>query len=169
MRTVFPVEAVAKVAKPHLGEKIPTAYGYIVDQAGTVYGMHRPHFHGVVLAALYPDLALQWTSKHHEEKLEFPEDFDYLRVMMFQEFELDHSCKLPIIRIGSTRMIGPPTIDIPDEGVPVTEPQFRAVQAVMRHIGIRPADEVQASLRDMKLRDAYLILEQRIVNAAPDA
>lgn len=164
-RKVWPIERVATVSTT---SPPVFAEGYLVDAAGTVYAAPHRFFHGVMLACLYPELALAYlrppmVRNAKEAPLEFPEDLNEIDCRAFQDFELAHASKLPVIRICRARMLGPTSLDIPGDDISITNAQYQAVVSVLNTLGVGRNDEVSTNLRDMTRTEALKLLMAKIV------
>lgn len=74
-----------------------TPCGYIISEDGTIYSMTERYVHGTILAILFPE-------KAKECGYEPPtKEYD---VYHYQNFELDHSHEMPIVRVSISALHG---------------------------------------------------------------
>ena len=114
-----------------------TPYGYIIAEDGLIYSMTRQYVHGTILALLFPEKAL-------EEGYE-PPTRDY-NVYHYQNFELDHSHNLPIVRV-SISISG--LLNISKSDKPITKEQRMALSKVFATQGIKLQQQVNTEGGEM--------------------
>lgn len=121
-------------------------YGYWITPDGTIYALMYAFWHGAVLALLYPDVA-------RDAGYILPDTPDDVDVFLFQNFELDYSKTLPVVRISGTRL-GYVTIDRGSE--PATQSQVTAVQQVVKLLGLQGYDTVMTDrLGEIPIHELY--------------
>ena len=155
----FPVGAVP-VFSPH---------GYVVTKNGTTYALLYQWYHGVVIAMLHPELLpttlVDYDSEYVEDTLvrklgtgrylTMPEDRDDINVFDFQKFEGEVHSKLGLIRICPSRMMGPPSVDLPEEAC--TPEQQEALRLIMtKALGYKSSQEIAMNHRDTSLKKCLL-------------
>lgn len=144
---------VALVVQPD--EPVPySAGGYIIDDNGVTYVLLRRMWHGVVLAALYPNVA-------EAEGYSLPDDIEDINVLHFQEFELDHHELFPVIRICPSRLNGRMSIDRYSR--PATKSQIDAVYQVFKATGHQAHDKVTVECGQIKVCDVGDYLKHETV------
>ena len=152
------------------GEEPPySPWGYIVTTDGTAYALTRQYWHGAVLALLFPELLAAYrveedwnddddwndNASYKGAPLLMPDEPDDLNVFEFQQFEFSLHGKLDVIRICPTRMTGPCSIDLPENGC--TVPQREMLRVVLTKVlGLSLNDEVATDHRDMTVRQCLV-------------
>ncbi len=142
------LERVTHITKPP-EEPLYSPHGYVIAEDGTTYSLLYPWWHGAVLALLYPDHA-------REAGYKMPNEVDELNVYEFQRFELDNHNLFPVVRICSSRILSPCTLD--RGGKPVTEAQTEAVRLVFKALGMGARDPVTTDHKDMRVSDVWAFL-----------
>jgi len=156
---VFSINDVAIVCAA--GTPPYTPYGYLIGEDGKIYGLTNRWFHGVVLAVLYPQLAL--------EKGYAPPagPHDEVDVFKYQRFELDHSDEVPMIRVAIGSLTE--SISVSKGDAPATDEQIDALQRVFRVLGRKAGDTLTGEDDDMTVAEFIESLRQaRAFAAIPD-
>lgn len=118
-------------------------YGHIIDKCGTVYALTRAYTHGMICALLYPSIA---SEKGYRQPDRDSDDCYY------QNFELDNSGDLPVIRISHNDNLSK------SSKYSCTEDQVNAVYMVLNSNGISGTGKVRMDYCDVALKDLDLVL-----------
>jgi hypothetical protein len=87
------IERIAVIGEPG-ADPTPSPYGFVIDKDGRIYSQLKRYTHGVIIALLYPELAV----KHNTPAPAGP--VDELNLRFYQDFEHEVSSELPIVRIA---------------------------------------------------------------------
>ena len=156
---MFDIERVVAISDAKSAMYSP--HGYVIKDDGKVYTLLRQWWHGAVMAMLYPDHLKEFRLDAEDEDgnvipgtgtvLEIPETPDDLNVFDFQKFEHAYHSKLPVVRICPTRMMSPPSVDLPEDGC--TPVQAEALRVVLVEIlGMDLRDEVAMDHSDVPVK-----------------
>ena len=130
--------------------------------------MHHRWWHGAVIALLYPELLKEFTlpgwneeGDREEQPLIMPDEVEDLNVFDFQKFEHHVHQQLPLIRVCPTRMMGPPSVDLPE--VTCTPQQVEALRLCILAMGLKQNDLVNTEYQDMTVKKC-LAVASRVKN-----
>lgn len=130
--------------------------GYVLTADGRTHVLLRRHWHGVVLALLFPEALarFRFDGERGDDKsflpdvgkqITLPDTVGEVNTMYFQQFELRMSRELNTIRVCPMRLVGAPSIDLPR--CAATTLQITALITVMNLMGLKPTSEVETDLR----------------------
>lgn len=128
-------------------------HGYIIDHDAKIYALTERHFHGVVLALLYPDVA-QAAGYAPPRRIDGSVD-----VFNYQRFELDEARALQVVRIATSALTGTTYVSTGD--VPPSEAQIQAVVQCLHELGLRPQDSLTGEAEDQTVCELAQELRER--------
>jgi len=145
----------------HPADPVFSPHGYVITEDGIVYALLRRWWHGAVLAILYPQLLAEFrlnAETDDDDKpipgtgttLEMPDDPEDLNVFDVQQFEHHVHGQLNVIRVCPTRLLGPPSVDLPKAAA--TPEQMIALRSVFKIMGLKPNSEVATDFCDMTVK-----------------
>lgn len=165
--------------------------GYVIEADGTTHALFYAHYHGVVLALLYPEdlKAFRFPEDDRPSGYKWPEDgsdpgapedWEYgqldrlvwpptredINVFHFQRFEILNHARYPVIRVCPSRLSGEPSMDLP-RYYKVTDAQLEALRLVGQTLGYDRTTLVHTDEGDLSWPKFLAWAQTREVETSP--
>lgn len=132
------MEQIALIAEPGMKPAL-SPYGYVITEDGTSYALTERWFHGVAMAVLFPNLALEngWAPPAGP--------IDDLNVYHYQDFEHFVCRRMNVIRVAFGMMY---SCNVSKGRAAATPQQLDALRAVFKVLGKKGTDTCETELRE---------------------